>query len=125
MLIFRVAYMSPEFRVTNKQIRMITVHLYICCLLVFRVVSKLFDVKRFSYCILKLPFCNIRVRFGSVFLKTAENGCLQIIHSYSRIFLGMQSDHFKEQRTSGSGFSRFFLYIFAYLNCLYLENKTF
>ena len=119
-------YMSLEFRVTNKQIRMIAfIYLLFACISCG--ISKLFDIKRFLYCISKskLPHCNIGYVFGSIFLKTAENVGLQIFHSYSRIFLGMQRDHFQEQRTSGLKFSRFFLNIFAYLNCLYFENKTF
>ena len=39
-------------------------------------------------------------------------------------FLRAHSDHFLQHRISILGFSRFFFYIFADFNCLYLENKT-
>ena len=67
---------------------------------------------------------NVGIVFGRVFLKTAANGYLKMIHSYSRFSLGTHRDHSQLHRMSGSGFSRFFLYIFANLYCLYLENKT-
>ena len=61
---------------------------------------------------------------GHVFLKTAANGHLKLTHSYSRFSSGTHRDYSQVHRISGSGFSRFSLYIFANLYCLYLENKT-
>ena len=97
-----------------------------------------YALQKYPYCKSKLPFCcksnqfrskkkerNVGVVFGRVFLKTAANGYLKMIHSYSRFSLGTHRDHSQLHRMSGSGFSRFFLYIFANLYCLYLENKTF
>ena len=96
--------MFHEFRVTNK---------FEC------------SCHRLSYCISKSPFCKIRVCFRERFLENGRNGYLQIIHSFHRTLLETHKDHFQQHSISGSGFSRFFLCIFADLNCLYLENKKF
>jgi hypothetical protein len=56
-----------------------------------------------------------RVRFRSHFFKTVANGYLKGTHFYSRFSLGTHRDYSQLHRIAGSGFSRFFLYIFAKL----------
>ena len=82
--------------------------------------SKYVDRRKFDF----RKNYNVGSVFGRIFLKTAANGYLRVTHSYSRFSLGTNRDYSQLHRTSCSGFSRFFLYIFANLYCLYLENKT-
>ena len=70
----------------------------------------------FFMCFLEYGWC--------VFLNTAENDYLQMIHFYSRISLGTYEDHF-HQLVSGSGFlGRIFLSYFHKFNSLNLEKDT-